>query len=185
MRLFIAIELPDEIRAALAAVQNELRCAQADVAWTKPDNQHLTLKFFGEVEAQFVPAITEACQKAVAGIHPFTISLRDTGAFPNLRAPRVLWAGLDQGITELRQLHAKLEAQLAQSGFAKDDRAFKPHLTLGRVKSMKNAPALVSRLTATRLPELAFTAAEIVLMQSQLHPAGSIYTPLAKIALPQ
>lgn len=185
MRLFIAIELPDEIRAALAAVQNDLRRAQADVAWTKPDNQHLTLKFLGEVEAPRVPSIIAACQQAVAGIYPFTISLRDTGAFPNLRGPRVLWAGLDQGTAELRQLHAQLEAQLAQSGFAKDDRAFKPHLTLGRVKSMKNVPALVARLTSTPLPALAFTAAEIVLMQSQLHPAGSIYTPLAKIALPQ
>ncbi len=184
MRLFIAIELTDEIRAALAAVQRELRRAQADVTWTKPDHQHLTLKFLGEVEAQLVPAITQACQQAVSAIHPFSVSLKDTGAFPHLKQPRVLWIGLERGLAELRELHARLDEHLAPLGFEKDARAFKPHLTLGRVKSMKNVSALVSRLTATRLPTLAFSVGEIVLMHSQLHPAGSIYTPLARVALP-
>jgi 2'-5' RNA ligase len=185
MRLFIAVELTEEIRAALVALQTMLRRTRGEVSWTKPDNHHLTLKFLGEVAAQLVPAITQACQEAVSEIHPFTVSLRDTGAFPNLKQPRVLWVGLERGLAELRELHVRLDEHLAPLGFDKDDRVFKPHLTLGRVKSMKNSSALISQLTAEGFPALSFTVSEIVLMQSQLHPAGSIYTPLAKIALPQ
>jgi RNA 2',3'-cyclic 3'-phosphodiesterase len=182
MRIFIAIELTEEIRSALAALQDDLRRAHADVSWTKPDNQHLTLKFLGEVEEQRIKQIAHACQAAVIGVSPFIVSIKDTGAFPNLKQPRVLWAGLAEGITELRELHTRLDEQLSALGFEKEGRAFKPHLTLGRVKSAKNTAALVSHLTAYRLPSLSFTACEIVVVRSQLHPDGSIYTPLAKLA---
>ncbi len=185
MRIFIAIELPEEIRSALAALQDDLSRARADVGWTKPDNQHLTLKFLGEVEEQRIGQIAPACQSAIIGATPFTVSIKDTGAFPNLRQPRVLWAGLAEGITELRELHTRLDEQLSALGFEKEARVFKPHLTLGRVKSAKNTAILISRLTAYRLPLLSFTAREIVVMRSQLDPAGSIYTPLAKLAFDQ
>src|SRR5262245_15518533 len=94
MRTFIAIEIPAEIRSALAALQTDLRRAGADVSWTKPENVHLTLKFLGEVDESRIGEIEKVCVSSAAEFKLFTLSLKDTGVFPNLRQPRVLWAGL-------------------------------------------------------------------------------------------
>jgi 2'-5' RNA ligase len=183
MRVFIAIELPDEVKAALAALQSELQKADAEISWTKPENLHLTLKFLGEVEADRIPKVTQACADAAASVGSFSIRVQDTGVFPNVKQPRVLWVGLAEGLAELRTLHNKLDENLHTLGFEKETRAFNPHLTLGRVKSLKNVSAVTAKLLTYKLPELSFHAHELVVMQSQLHPAGSIYTPLAKCSL--
>jgi RNA 2',3'-cyclic 3'-phosphodiesterase len=183
MRVFIAIELPDEVKDALAALQNELRKVQTEIGWTKPENLHLTLKFLGEVEADRLSDVNQACAAAVARVSPFSIGVQDTGVFPTLKQPRVLWVGLAEGLAELQTLHKKLDENLHALGFAQETRAFKPHLTLGRVKSLKNVSEVTAKLLAYHLPELSFHAHELVVMQSQLHPAGSIYTPLAKCLL--
>lgn len=180
MRIFIAIELPAEIKNALAAIQNELRTARAEIGWTKVDNIHLTLKFLGEIESAKAPAITNACIQAAASVAPFLLEVKDLGVFPNLRQPRILWAGLAGALGELRILHQNIDRNLHHLGFEKDARAFKPHLTLGRVKSNKNLTALISKLGACKLPELSFQAKEIFVMQSQLQSGGAVYTPLAK-----
>ncbi len=178
MRLFVAIELPNEIKAQLASLQKELRQAQAEVSWTKPENLHLTLKFLGEVSSERVKLIEQACLEATRGCKPLLLTTQETGFFPNARRPRVVWAGLQGDSADLQALHKSLEAQLATLGFAREEKPFHPHLTLGRVKTMKNIQQLVSRTEAYQLPLLAFTVSELVLMQSQLHPSGSIYTPL-------
>ncbi|MBL8203572.1 MAG: RNA 2',3'-cyclic phosphodiesterase [Blastocatellia bacterium] len=180
MRVFIAIELPDEIKAALMALQDDLRQTRADVAWTKPENFHLTIKFLGEVEANQIAAITNACVDAAASVDSFVLGVKTTGVFPNLKQPKVLWASVAGELEKLQSLHRQLEANLHALGFAKEARAFNPHLTLGRVKSLKNVAAVTAKLLMAELPELSFTASELIVMQSQLHPAGSIYTPLAK-----
>lgn len=183
MRVFIAIELPAEIKAALAALQTELRQTRADVSWTKPDNFHLTLKFLGEIEAHRLPAITNACVEAAAGVSAFSLRLQKTGVFPNLKQPKVLWAGLASENDTLSRLQQRVEASLHALGFAKESRTFHPHLTLGRVKSLANLAAVTAKLLAAPLPELSFPVHELVVMQSQLHPAGAIYTPLANARL--
>ncbi|MBS1809095.1 MAG: RNA 2',3'-cyclic phosphodiesterase [Acidobacteria bacterium] len=183
MRVFIAIELPAAVKTSLAALQTEVRKARADVSWAKPENLHLTLKFLGEVDAQQIPAITNACVDAVLGVPPFSISIKDVGGFPNLKQPRVLWVGIADGLSELRTLHQKLDTNLQSLGFEKESRAFNPHLTLGRVKSLQNLTAATAKLLTYPLPDLLFQANELVVMQSQLHSAGAIYTPLAKCLL--
>ncbi len=183
MRVFIAIELPDNIKTALAALQTELRQVRAAVSWTRLESLHLTLKFLGAVEAQQLPAITQACVDAKHGVQPFAVSIKNTGGFPNLQQPRVLWVGLAAGIAELRAIHRRLDHHLHTLGFEKEARAFNPHLTLGRVKSLENIPAVAARLLAYPLPELSFQVHELVVMQSQLHQAGAIYTPLARCSL--
>ena len=92
----------------------------------------------------------------------------------------MLWVGLGDGVEEAQRVQARLDERLAALGFEREARAFHPHLTIGRVKSLKGAQALMARADAYHLPTLSFTAREIVLMQSQLHPAGARYTPLAK-----
>lgn len=183
MRVFIAIELPVEIKTELATLQNELRQARADVSWTKPENFHLTLKFLGEVAEPQIADITNACGDAAASVSAFSLRLQNTGVFPNLKQPKVLWVGLTGEDNALQQLHRQVEEHLQALGFAKEARAFKPHLTLGRVKSLTNIAAATAKLLMYPLPEVSFQAHELIVMQSQLHSAGSIYTPLARCGL--
>jgi 2'-5' RNA ligase len=180
MRLFVAIELPNEIKDELASLQKELRQAQAEVSWTKPENLHLTLKFLGEVGTERVEQIEQAYAEAARASKPLSLATHETGFFPNLRRPRVVWAGLQGDLDELLALQNKLETQFATLGFTHELKPFQPHLTLGRIKTTKNVAPLVARAEAYQLPTLSFTASELVLMQSQLHPGGSIYTPLSR-----
>lgn len=183
MRTFIAIEIPPEVKTALAALQDELRHAGAEVSWTKPDNIHLTLKFLGEVEAQRIVTIEQACAATAAECAPFELRLAGTGVFPDARRPRVLWAGLDGDVENARRMQMRLDERLSAAGFAREEKAFQLHLTIGRVKSNRNARQLVALADAHALPALSFTVREIVLMKSELHPAGARYTPLARAPL--
>lgn len=185
MRLFIAIEIPDPIKTELAKLQNELRRAQADVSWTKPENIHLTLRFLGEIAEGRLEALKRVCADAAAEFAPFTLTLDGAGVFPNFRRPRVLWAGLAGEIEVAARLQRRLEAGLAALGLAPDDKPFKPHLTLGRVKSAKNARQAAAMAEIYKLPALSFGVGGIVLMKSELRPAGARYTPLAQSALSQ
>ncbi|MBO0863016.1 MAG: RNA 2',3'-cyclic phosphodiesterase [Chloracidobacterium sp.] len=183
MRTFIAIEIPSEIRSALEAFQTELRRAGADVSWTKPENLHLTLKFLGEVDEKRIVEVERACVSSAAEFQPFSLSLNDTGFFPNARQPRVLWAGLSGGVENIGAISNRLEERLALIGFKREEKDFHPHLTVGRLKSNKKARELLALADAYRLPALSFAVTEIVLMKSELNPAGAKYTPMAKARL--
>lgn len=183
MRTFIAIEIPSEIKAAIADLQTRLRSAGADVNWTKPENLHLTLNFLGEVDEKRIVEVEKACVDLAAEFQPFTLSLSDTGAFPNTRQPRVLWAGLSGETGNVVEMHRRLDERLALIGFKREEKRFHPHLTIGRLKSNKKTRELLALVDAHRLPELSFEVAEIVLMKSELHPAGAEYTPMARFHL--
>lgn len=180
MRLFFALELPGEIKTALGALQTELRQTRAAIGWTKPENLHLTLRFLGEVEAAGLPALKQLCAQTAQQTAPLTLTLNGIGFFPSARKPKVLWAGLADAANALPKLHQALETRLTSLGFAREDKPFRPHLTLGRFKTPGNTQTLVKLAQAYRLPAWQFTVTELVLMQSQLHPAGSIYTPLVR-----
>lgn len=185
MRTFIAIEITEEIKTALSAMQKELRRAQADVTWTKLENIHLTLRFLGEVEEKQLEDVKRICAEASAQFAPFTLKLNGAGVFPNFRQPKVLWAGLAGELEAAGKLQRRLEAELTSLGFAPEDKPFKPHLTIGRVKSPKNARQVAALTEIQTLPDLPFEVRGIVLMKSELHPAGARYTPLAKFSLGQ
>jgi 2'-5' RNA ligase len=176
MRLFVAVHLPDEIRGRLAAVQDRLRSIRADVSWVRPGNIHLTLKFLGEVEPARLDRIraalggvareTESCEASVAGV----------GSFGG-RIPRVIWAGIVEGAEALRALAVRVDAAMAGVGFPRESRPFSPHLTLGRVRSPRNAAELLGALRAEGRADFGATrVTAFFLMQSQLNPQGSIYT---------
>jgi RNA 2',3'-cyclic 3'-phosphodiesterase len=183
MRTFIAIEIPSEIKSALAALQTELRRAGADVSWTKPENMHLTLNFLGEVDERRIVEVEKACILSAAGFQPFTLSLNDTGVFPNARQPRTLWAGLSGAVENIVEMHVRLDERLALIGFKPEEKEFHPHLTIGRLKSNKKTHELLALAEAHPLPALSFAVTEMVLMKSELHPAGSEYTPMARAHL--
>jgi 2'-5' RNA ligase len=183
MRTFIAIDIPPTIKMALSAMQVELRRAASDVSWTKPENFHLTLRFLGEVAEKQLPELKRICDETAAAIRPFRLTLNGAGVFPNFRQPRVLWAGLSGEIEAAIKLQALLEAGLVTLSFQPQDFPFKPHLTIGRVKSSKNARQVAALAEIYSLPELSFEVREIVLMKSEFHAAGAHYTVLAKSKL--
>ena len=183
MRTFIAIEIPSEVKSALAALQTELRRAGADVSWTKPENIHLTLNFLGEVDERRIGEVENVCVASAAEFQSFTLSLNDTGVFPNARQPRVLWVGLAGEIGKTSEMRKRIDDGLALIGFEREEKDFRPHLTIGRVKSNRNIRELLTLAGARQVPASPFVVAEIVLMKSELHPAGARYTPMARAPL--
>lgn len=179
MRLFIAIELSDEIRDTLSQIQSHLKYAGADVKWVEKDNIHLTLKFLGEVDEKKAEEIKSVLCEIAKTTKPFETTLKDIGAFPKIESPRVIWAGLDKGVIESRALAAKIDDELSKIGFEKETRPFAAHLTVGRVRSPKNKEALKEKVLCYRSSVISpHIASSVVLFQSTLTPKGPIYTKL-------
>ena len=183
MRIFVAIETSDEMKTALAAMQKELRGVKADVTWVKPESIHLTLSFLGEVEERRIREIVNVCRETSALFRPFTLRLNGSGVFPNLRQPRILWAGLAGGIDILTALQQALESQLTAIRGKADEKAFHPHITIGRVKTNRNVRELVARADLYDVPAISIDVHEVVVMQSELHPSGARYTVQARAPL--
>lgn len=134
IRCFIAIELPDELKREIKRIQTKLKSdGQAGVKWVDPDGIHLTLKFLGEVDADWIDEITEAIKSAAVGIPPFRLEVKGLGVFPNLNRVRVVWVGLEGELDKLTQLVRQIETYVSPLGFPTEAREFTPHLTLARV----------------------------------------------------
>lgn len=179
IRSFIAIELPDEVRGALSQIQERLRESAGGVRWVQPASIHLTLKFLGDIRPEQVEPIAVAAAGVVEGEPPFSLGLSGLGAFPNPRRPRVVWAGLEGDVERLGRLQARLEGALEPLGFPREQRAFRPHLTLGRVKDPRRPPDLSRALAELTVPACnSFDVHEILVYKSDLRPTGAIYTKL-------
>jgi 2'-5' RNA ligase len=184
IRAFVAVNIPEPIRAALAEAQGRLKAASADVSWTAPHNVHITLKFLGEIGESGVARVGWALERAAAPHAPFTAAVGGFGVFPPKGLPRAVWAGVLEGAESLVSLQVSVEHALAVLKFPREGRRFTPHLTLGRVRSPRNADALVEAVTGLGSDPLGtFTVDHIDLMRSQLNPKGSIYTVLREIPL--
>lgn len=179
MRSFIAIDIPAELRNALASVQEELRASGADVKWVRPQSVHLTLKFLGEIEPDAVKDIQQEVEKHTRERSPFTLELGGMGCFPRLRQPRIVWLGLLGETDQLLALQKEVEEGTARLGFPREKRSFKPHLTLGRVRSAKGRERLIDHVQRLLNIHLgSFTVRSVVQYKSELHPAGARYTLL-------
>ena len=184
IRTFIAIPLSDRIKEELSKLQEELKKSEAQVKWVRPEGIHLTLKFLGNVEEEKIREIEEAiCRKTRKG-SSFLLSLGCLGVFPDFRRPRVVWVGVEEGASKVKELAKIIEKALLPLGAKKEDHPFSPHLTLGRVKGGKGIGRLkeiLSSLEAKNLGSLNVHRIEII--KSQLTPKGAIYTTLRKIIL--
>jgi 2'-5' RNA ligase len=185
MRLFIAVNLPSEVRERLAAEQDRLRRAQADVSWVRAENIHVTLKFLGETEEKRLERIRPALREVARSGAPFSIQVSGLGSFGG-RIPRVVWVGLQEGAEPLSRLAKDIEAALARLGFPRERRGFTAHITLGRVRSAKNVGALLTALAQTETgPFGSVEVNQFELMRSELRPTGSVYTVLDRFPLAQ
>jgi len=185
MRLFIAIEVPAEIKRDMAEVQQRLISTGAvDASWTRPDSIHLTLKFLGEVTEAKAPAIMAALKTAAIGSSRFRLGLEQVGTFPEPKRARVVWIGLHGEVEKLLRLQTLVEENLVSAGFEREGRTYTPHLTLGRIRNIRSRENWVKALTAEKDVRLqAFEVREICLMQSDLRPSGAVYSRLGSVAL--
>ena len=183
MRTFIAIELPERVKKRIEQAQAPLRKTKAFVSWVKPGNIHVTLKFLGEVPEDKINDVFLATGKALEGAKKFKLRLKGMGAFPDFRRPRVIWIGAEKGEEELSCLAERVEEEMEKIGFPKENRKFSAHFTIGRVKSPKNIENLTELVKSSDFSTDEIEVNEVVVMRSQLHPAGAIYTPLKKIQL--
>ena len=189
LRCFIAVELPEEIKAGLSRLQAKLKSGnEFPVKWVDPYSIHLTLKFLGDVNADMTSPITEAMAEAAPGVAPFRLEIKGLGVFPNLRRVQVIWVGISGEVDKLLQLQKGIESSLARLGFAPEARAFTPHLTLARVRDQASADERqkLGELIAGTKFELAypFPVEAINLMRSQLSREGAIYSRISSVKLP-
>jgi 2'-5' RNA ligase len=154
------------------------------VSWVKQGNIHLTLKFLGDIQTNQIESINSTLQNIAESHSPFDISLSGIGVFPNLRRPRVLWIGMTKGAEQSIQLAEDISNSLQTLGFPRERRRFKPHLTLARIRrrmDLRNASSKFNQYDNLDIPILKVD--HFAFIRSQLHPQGSIYTPLRKFAL--
>jgi len=185
MRLFIALPLQAETRAALRQVLEELQKAAPSVRWVRADQVHLTLRFLGETDRSRVAALQKVIDEIAARGSVLELHLDQFGGFPNLQRPRVIWIGSTdrRAIEQLGNMARDLETALRKLGFAAETKAFKPHLTLGRLKHPANLGNLVEIVREGRLPELRASLTHIGLIQSTLTPQGAIHQTLHEAPL--
>ncbi|HKA54275.1 MAG TPA: RNA 2',3'-cyclic phosphodiesterase [Candidatus Binatia bacterium] len=184
IRAFIAVNLASPVIEEIAKVRSALQEAKGDIRWTRLEGLHLTLKFLGDIERHQVEPILRVMNETMGKWPPLHILAQGLGAFPNLRRPRVLWAGLSgEG---LRGMSEALETALMPLDFPPEEREFTPHLTLGRVRSLRgweHVLAVVKEYEQTRFGESRVD--QVTLYQSALRPDGAVYSPLGSAPLRQ
>jgi 2'-5' RNA ligase len=184
IRSFLAIELPVTVQTKIGEIERELESTSADVRWANPEKIHLTLKFFGNIEESKIDSIVAAIKGPTGTAQPFQLNVRGIGAFPNLKNPRVIWIGLVEGDGVLIPLQKEMDASLEKIGFQPEGRPFRPHLTLGRVKSNRGKEELMRRVEKYREEEIGnFQVEKVILFKSDLTSTGPIYTPLREVRL--
>lgn len=181
MRSFIAIPLPDAIREELAARARALRPHAGKASWVRPERMHLTLRFLGEITPEQAEIVAEYLASAWAQTPPIALELHDVGAFPNVRRPSVIVAEIGplEGPLQDVQRHAEAAAQVA--GLPPEDRSFKPHVTLARIRRSRGpeiAPLRDAILKGRGREPLPFAVRSAALLQSLLTPAGPVYDTL-------
>ena len=180
IRAFLAIELPEDILRKISGLQEKLnREISGRISWTRPHSQHLTLKFFGDISADDVKNICAAVHKHTASEASLNLKIEKLGVFPDAHRPRVLWCGTTGDVERLSVLQKKMDGDFAKIGFPAEERPFRAHLTLARIKD----PRELTGISEALMKYSSFTAGEfvcrnLVLFQSNLSPQGAVYTKL-------
>ena len=183
MRTFVAIDISDAARQAVAEMVSQLHAMGNSVRWVRPESLHLTLKFLGEVPEERAPELIRALEESISGIGPFEYRLTGKGCFPNCRRPRVLWVGVENPGREIFHLQERVEDAFGKIGFSRERRPFTAHLTVGRVKRPGGLEELVRAFRDYTLEPLSVFVGEVRLMRSTLKPGGAVYSVISAAKL--
>jgi RNA 2',3'-cyclic 3'-phosphodiesterase len=183
VRAFLACDPPEEVRRGIATIQNRLKKQFGSaVRWVRPEGIHLTLKFFGDIPMSALETIGGVVHEQVRGLNPLSLQVQKIGIFPNANRPRVVWLGITGDVGRLIALQKKIDMGLQAYGFEREERAFSPHLTLGRVKSPQGMAGLGKLIEEGDAAAGEFQATELILFKSDLKPDGAVYTKLETFA---
>lgn len=180
LRLFVAIHVPEEVKASLRRSQQDLKaqCGQ-NVRWTPPEQWHLTLLFLGYVPSTELPELEQTFAAVSQRGQPLSLQLSGLGCFPNERRPRVIWAGVAGDIERLKSFQKEVQTALQPWCEKEETRPYSPHLTLGRVREGARLPRLGGTLHAHAAAQFGgWTVESCSLMRSELSSQGSLYTEL-------
>jgi 2'-5' RNA ligase len=183
MRSFIAIALPDQVRADIGTIIERLRPTGPPARWVPPQNLHVTVKFLDEIAPEQVDPILAAIRVASADVRPFDLQLGGFGVFPNERRARVFWIGITSGFDILRPLAKAIDDQLLPLGFPRESRPFSAHVTLARLREPGPADHLNRAAAHLAYQSEPIPVRQIELMRSVLSPKGADYSVIGSVPL--
>ena len=186
MRLFVAVKIPDEVRQSLEHFCREIKASTAlpkKVKWARPENLHLTLKFFGEIEESRLEELLTALSRSMGNREPFSATARGIGVFPENAPPRVLWAGVDDPEEGLKKLAGSIEQETVLAGFPPSDKPFSAHLTLARFPTVPGAGIKDEVLKRENSVFGEIRVRAVSLIQSRLEASGPVYADLKEFFL--
>lgn len=164
----------------MARVIEQLRKSSADVRWEAPEKLHITLKFLGETQEHRIPQVMAALEEIGRQTASFPLQYASLGKFPPKGQPRVVWIGVSEGAESLTALAAIVDDSMSALGFEREERAFHPHVTIGRVKSARNMHDLLRRMESITFESQPTYVTHISLIRSDLKPSGSVYTTVKR-----
>lgn len=181
IRAFLAVDPPQEVLNEIVRIQDRLKkVVHGDIRWVRSGGIHLTLKFFGNISESDSANIFRVIKNNIVNIKPFTLNTRRVGAFPDVKRPRVLWLGMDGDTDILISLQRGIDGGLQDCGFKKEDRPFRPHLTLARIKEPKGLIGLAKIIEKSEdYTAGSFIVGGLNLFKSNLTSQGAVYTKLA------
>ena len=170
------------MRAQLHDHIRRLRDAVPDVAasWSRVENIHLTLKFFGNVAVERIPKVSAAASRAVKRFAAFPIDIGKTGVFPKPSRAQVLWIGVSDPSGKLSELQRQFENECAKEGFEKEDRSYRPHLTIARLRKPEGSRQLADGHLKMKFEPAEITLSELIVFRSELSSKGSKYTAISR-----
>ena len=184
IRTFIAVDLNPRIKKTIKHIQNYLDRANCDVKWVKPENIHLTLKFLGDINIKEIDALTQLLSNLLQNIKPIETEFTLLNAFPDISQPHIIWAGLKDDSQKIAHLVKFLEKSLGRIGFKEEQKPFRPHITIGRIRTQNNISNLSHALSDYTVPDTQTqTIKHITLYKSTLTSHAPIYDKLATFDL--
>ena len=179
MRAFLAIEISHDVKQYLKTIAKAMAMNIDGVKWVKEADQHLTLKFFGEIEEEKVSMIKESMLHIERSHALFIATIKGIDGFPDRRRARVIVITLENGVDNIKNIYNDIEESISTLGIERENRPFTPHITLGRRK----VPGPIPDKALANIEKMSFNVDSVVLFKSTLRPEGAIYTPVWEIKL--
>ncbi len=178
LRLFIGVKVNKQAAQIIGKMCNDI---PLNIKWVPVQNYHITLKFLGNCQEESVQLIIKAINEAAQKVKPFSYSLSNLGAFPNVNRPRVFWVGVESGSTDLINLQREIDISMEKIGFNREKRKYHPHLTLARIKKPLSLEKYLDPVEKTEWERFENRVDTIILFQSILSPKGAIYNIKEKV----
>jgi len=184
VRSFIAVNLNPKIKEYLTSLQNILNIPESKIKWVEKNNLHLTMKFLGDISLEQTELVKLILKEITSRYSPFIIRLSSTiGTFPTYKMPRIIWIGIKEDANQLNELYNSIEVMLYKEGFSRENKEFSSHITIGRVKFIRDMTNFIQILKRIEVNNFTQEVDSIDLMESKLTPNGPIYNIKAKLPL--